>query len=91
MYAVYDMPRTYHHTPLIIYSPGIINKPQVFSCVGGQIDIFPTIMGILNIPYVNNTFGIDLRKEQRPFIILTSDTVDALLDDEYYLIVKERG
>ncbi len=58
--AVYDIPLDYHHTPLVFYAPGILKDARSFDCIGGQIDVFPTIMGILNQPYINNTLGIDL-------------------------------
>jgi len=59
------MPLSFHHTPLIIHAPGLKLKPRTFNCLGGQIDIFPTVMGLMNLPYTNNTMGIDLLKENK--------------------------
>jgi phosphoglycerol transferase MdoB-like AlkP superfamily enzyme len=89
--AVYDIPLDYHHSPLIIYAPGIIKEPRLFSGMGGQIDVFPTIMGILNQDYINNTLGVDLRKEHRPFIYFNHDDKFGVIDDEYLLILKQDG
>jgi phosphoglycerol transferase MdoB-like AlkP superfamily enzyme len=89
--AVYDIPMDYHHTPLVIYAPGIIAGPRVFDCIGGQIDVFPTIMGILNQPYINNTLGIDLLKEQRPYIFVNHEDKFGVIDNEYLLILKKEG
>ena len=33
--------------------------------MGSQIDVFPTLMGILNQDFINNTLGIDLMNEDR--------------------------
>jgi phosphoglycerol transferase MdoB-like AlkP superfamily enzyme len=89
--AVYDIPLDYHHTPLIFYGPEILGKPETFSNIGGQIDVFPTIMGILNQPYVNNTLGLDLLKENRPYIFINHEDKFGVLDREYLLILKKEG
>jgi phosphoglycerol transferase MdoB-like AlkP superfamily enzyme len=89
MSAVYDISLDYHHTPMIVYSPGLLEQPGLFDCIGGQIDVFPTIMGILKLPYVNNTLGIDLLKEKRPYIIINDDDKIGVLDNQNLLIVKK--
>lgn len=91
MNTIYDMPLSYFHTPLIFYSPYLIKEPRVFPAIGGQIDVFPTLMGILNIPYVNNTLGIDLLKESRPYIYFCGDDKIGCLDDEYFLVIRDDG
>ena len=93
MNAVYDMPLNLNHTPFIIFSPRLIKDGRRFTCFGGQIDVFPTIMGLLNYSYVNNTLGIDLlnEKEKRPYIYFSADDKYGVLDDEFYLIVREDG
>ena len=70
---VYEMPLNYHHSPLIILSPNILEESKTYSQIGGQIDVFPTIMGLLNFTYLNNTFGMDLLKAKRPFIYFSAD------------------
>lgn len=85
--SVYDMPLTFNHTPLIIYSP-MFRNPGIFKQVGGQIDIFPTVMGLMNIDYVNNTMGIDLLKESRPYIYFSNDEKIGCVDREYFYIYR---
>ncbi len=87
MNANYDIALNYHHTPLIIYAPKLLPK-QLVSKIGGQIDVFPTIMGLINQPYLNNTLGIDLLKEERPYIIINDDDKFGVLDNNYLLIYK---
>lgn len=88
MNVTYEIPLNYFHTPLIFYAPQIFDTAQTYQCIGGQIDVFPTIMGILNLPYLNNTFGIDLLKEERPYIYINGDDKIGVLDNEYLLIMK---
>jgi phosphoglycerol transferase MdoB-like AlkP superfamily enzyme len=86
----YDMPLSYLHTPLIIYAPKIL-KPKYFESFGGQIDIFPTVMGILNLSFINNTLGIDLVKEERPYIYFSADDRIGCLSKEFFYVYRTNG
>jgi phosphoglycerol transferase MdoB-like AlkP superfamily enzyme len=79
----YEMPLFYHHIPFIIYAPFFL-KPTVFEQPVGQLDVFPTIMGLLNISYVNNTLGVDILKQQRPYIYFSADDKIGVIDHEYF-------
>jgi len=81
----YNMPLSYHHVPLIVYSR-LFKETQVNNCLGGQIDVFPTLMGMLNISYTNQSIGIDLLKEKRPCIFFTADDKVGCLNKDYYFI-----
>lgn len=87
--ASYDISLDYHHTPLIFYAPKLLKENKTFNCIGGQIDVFPTLMGFLKQPYINNTLGIDLLKEKRPYIIINDDDKFGVLDNDYLLIVRQ--
>lgn len=80
----YDMPLSYNHIPCIIYSPALEDAPRIFSQFGGQVDLFPTIMGLLNRSYVNNTLGIDLFKEKRPYMFFSSDDALGCIGPDYF-------
>jgi phosphoglycerol transferase MdoB-like AlkP superfamily enzyme len=86
----YDMSLSYHHIPLIIYSPNII-KPEKAEQLSLQIDLYPTILGILNISYVNNTFGIDLFKQKRDFAFFSGDESAGCIKNEYFLVLRQNG
>ena len=88
---IYSMPLNYHHIPLIMYAPEIIKQPEIFDCLGGQIDVFPTTMHLLGLPYVNNTMGIDLFSERRPFIYFSSghNLKYGVVSDSLFLIVSK--
>jgi phosphoglycerol transferase MdoB-like AlkP superfamily enzyme len=80
----YDMPLSYNHVPLIIHSPALEDAPRRFAQMGGQIDIFPTIMGLLKRPYTNRTLGIDLLRESRPYIYFSSDDAVGCIDSSFF-------
>ena len=89
--VLYSMPLNYYHVPLIMYAPKIIKQPKILNCIGGQIDIFPTAMHLLNLPYSNNTLGINLFTEQRPFIYFSVDNKYGVISDSLYLIVTKNS
>ncbi|MCL2041406.1 MAG: sulfatase-like hydrolase/transferase [Bacteroidales bacterium] len=86
---IYAMPLNYHHIPLIMYAPKMIPQAETFERLGGQIDIFPTTMQLLRLPYVNNTMGIDLLSEERSFVYFSSDQRYGVISDSLFLIVSQ--
>lgn len=50
---------TGYHIPMVIYAPEIV-KPAVFDCLTAQIDIAPTILGLLKMRYKTKFFGHDV-------------------------------
>jgi len=51
------------HVPLLIYSPSILGKEgRRVATFGSQIDIIPTLMGLLGSDYVHASWGRDLLK-----------------------------
>jgi phosphoglycerol transferase MdoB-like AlkP superfamily enzyme len=86
--ATYDMSLSYNHIPLLFYAPAIIKDYKVFDSMAGQIDVFPSIMGLLDISYKNNTLGINLFKEKRPYIFCNADDKYGVLDNDWFLIVR---
>jgi phosphoglycerol transferase MdoB-like AlkP superfamily enzyme len=89
---VYDIQLSFHHTPLIIYSSDTtIVKPAVYKGYGCQMDIFPTVMDMLNFSYINNTLGIDLLKEKRPYSYFSDDDKIGCIDDDFLYVYRVGG
>lgn len=91
MNPVYEFPLSFVHTPFVIYSKAFSNAPQQYKQMGGQIDVFPTVMGILGLPYGNYTFGVDLLKTRRPYIYFSNDEKIGCIGSEFYFLRKEDG
>jgi phosphoglycerol transferase MdoB-like AlkP superfamily enzyme len=87
----YDMPLSFHHTPMILFAPGILGAPRVFDAPAGQLDLGPTLLGLLNVAYVNNTMGVDLLRERRPAIYFTADDRIGCLDGEWFWVWRRNG
>ncbi len=82
-----DQRLTDEHVPLLFYAPGLLT-PQWRSEVVSQIDIMPTIAGMLHQPYLNTTLGRDLldpdKKNNYAFITNNSDAIGIVTDDFYF-------
>ncbi|TNE33135.1 LTA synthase family protein, partial [bacterium] len=89
--ATYDLSLDYNHVPLLFYAPKMIKGNKVFSRMAGQIDVYPSIMGLLGLPYENNTLGINLFKNERPYIYFNVDDKYGVIDKYWLLIVKNNG
>lgn len=87
---VYEAPLSYHHIPLMIYSPDII-PPKIDERFALQMDVFPTVMGILGHSYTNKTLGVDLQKYNREYAFFSTDDKVGVLDNENYLIINRTG
>ncbi len=54
-----EIPVEKYHIPLIIYAPKLV-KPGTIDRLASQMDLAPTILGLLNIPYISKFFGTDI-------------------------------
>ena len=83
----YSIPLSYFHTPMVFYMPKHLQAIEN-EAIASQMDVFPTVMGILGKSYVNNTFGIDLLNENRRYAYFMGDDKYGVLDGEWLLINK---
>ena len=56
------LPMNKYHIPALFYAPGLVEAGRVKE-VCSQIDMAPTIFGLLNWQYVSEFFGRDVRKK----------------------------
>jgi len=66
-----DLPIARYHIPALIYAPKLV-APQRFERLASQIDLVPTLLGLMNVPYQSQFFGQDLLRlapgRERAFI-----------------------
>jgi phosphoglycerol transferase MdoB-like AlkP superfamily enzyme len=78
---------TDEHVPLLFYAPYLL-KPQKRPEVVSQIDVLPTIAGMVQQTYVNTTLGRDLldttKKNNFAFITNTAGKIGMVTDDFYF-------
>lgn len=54
-----ELPVTGYHIPMLIYAPKIL-EPRQISSLTAQIDVAPTILGLLKLKYNSKFFGQDV-------------------------------
>ena len=78
---------TDEHVPLLFYAPQLL-LPQKRTEVVSQIDILPTIAGMLHQSYINTTLGRDLldpdKTNSYAFITNTAGGIGMVTDDFYF-------
>ncbi|MEO8403804.1 MAG: LTA synthase family protein [Chitinophagaceae bacterium] len=83
-----DQRLTDEHVPLLFYAPYLL-KPQRHEEVVSQIDVLPTIAGMLQQPYLNTTLGRDLldpaKKNNFAFVTNTAGKIGIVTDDFYFI------
>lgn len=84
---------TDEHVPMLFYAPELIN-PQTRAEVVSQIDVLPTLAGMLHQPYTNTTLGRDLlntkNKIDAAFIIHHDEGNIGVVTNEYYYVKNLR-
>ena len=65
VYGREDIPIRTYEIPLVLYSPKHI-KPGRVDTLTSQIDVAPTVIGMLNFNYDSTFFGIDVLKDNYP-------------------------
>ena len=75
------------HIPLLFYAPSMLD-PQLHPEPVSQIDVLPTIAGMMQQPYTNSTLGRDLldtsKKENAAFIIYHAPGWIGVVGDDYF-------
>lgn len=66
-----ELPVSYNHIPLIIFGKGI--KPHKYAGLGTQIDVMPTLLGIMGVNYLYDGFGVNLLKRHRDMVFYSAD------------------
>lgn len=75
------------HIPLLFYAPNLLS-PQFREEPVSQIDVLPTIAGMIQQPYLNSTLGRDLldknKKQHLAFIIYHAPGWIGVVSEDYF-------
>jgi len=81
------------HVPLLFYAPQLLT-PQTHNEVVSQIDLLPTLAGMLHQPYTNTTLGRDVlnskNKMDAAFIIHHDEGNIGIVTNDYYFVKNLR-
>lgn len=87
-----DLPVNRYHIPCLIYAPQLI-KPRVEERLVSQIDLAPTILGLMNLNYTSRFFGFDIYNmkpgNERAFISTYQD-MGYIKDDKMVILSPQQ-
>jgi phosphoglycerol transferase MdoB-like AlkP superfamily enzyme len=86
----YDVSLPYHHIPLLYYQPNRIPAQRI-DRLALQLDMAPTLMGMLPYHVENHDFGMDLLRQRRTYAYFSSDDKVSVLDGEYLYLYRISG
>lgn len=79
-----ELPQSYNHIPLIMFGAGV--EPQLYTGLGMQVDVMPTLLGILNMSYDYDGFGVNLLEKRRDKVFYSADNHVVGRDSTRYYI-----
>ncbi|BFD45811.1 MAG: hypothetical protein DMENIID0002_04570 [Rickettsia endosymbiont of Sergentomyia squamirostris] len=82
-----DLPLNKYHIPLLIYAPNIL-KPQIVDNLASQIDIAPTILGLLNFSYNSKFFGQDILNMPANRAFISTYQLLGFMKDNHLVILR---
>lgn len=90
--GVEDLPVRNYQIPLWIYAPKLI-APREDPQLASQIDLAPTLLGLLNLSYTSTFFGRDLLRDNQlpPRVLIGNYQHLGLFDGKDLAILSPRG
>jgi phosphoglycerol transferase MdoB-like AlkP superfamily enzyme len=77
------------HVPLLYYAPFLL-QPATYHYTVSQIDVLPTLAGMIHQPYTNSTLGRDVINQKNilnaAFIIHHDEGNIGVVTDDYYFV-----
>jgi phosphoglycerol transferase MdoB-like AlkP superfamily enzyme len=80
-----------YHIPLVIYAPRWV-EPRRVNTVSSQIDVAPTVLGLLNMAYVSQFYGRDILRDgiDDPHVYIANNQTVGFLDEGVIAELKPR-
>jgi phosphoglycerol transferase MdoB-like AlkP superfamily enzyme len=85
-----ELPLDKYRIPALVYSPGFI-APQKYTQLMSQIDVMPTVMGLLNFNYESKFYGQDvLKADYKPRALIATYQDLGLIKDNVLTIISPK-
>nr|WP_314864840.1 sulfatase-like hydrolase/transferase [uncultured Flavobacterium sp.] len=85
-----ELPLDKYRIPALVYSPGFIT-PQKYNQLMSQIDLMPTVMGLLNFNYQSKFYGQDvLQSDYKPRALIATYQDLGLIKDNVLTIISPK-
>ncbi len=75
-----ELPQSYNHIPLIMFGAGV--PSMRYEGLGMQVDVMPTLFGLMGMSYEYDGFGVDLLRERRSMVFYSADNQIVARDEK---------
>ena len=83
-----ELPADKYRIPAMIYSPGFV-EPKRYTNLMSQIDVMPTVFGLLNFKYASKFYGQDvLKADYKPRALIATYQDLGLIKDNVLTIIS---
>lgn len=83
-----ELPVSYNHIPLIIFGKGV--KSMKYDGLGMQVDVMPTLLGLMGVNYSYDGFGVDLLRRKRNVVFYSADNQIVARDSAHCFVYNPR-
>lgn len=85
-----ELPVDKYRIPAFIYSPGFV-EPKKYNRLMSQIDVMPTLFGLLNFDYQSKFYGQDvLKSDYKPRALIATYQDLGLIKDNILTIISPK-
>lgn len=93
VYGAQEIPMDSYEIPVLFYAPKLIAQGRRVDILGSQMDVAPTLLGLLDMDYRSQFFGRDLRRvaPDRTWALMSHNRDVALLRDNRLAVLGVRG
>lgn len=85
VYGSQTVPIHSYEIPVVVVGPAVASKPKRISTLGCQLDVAPTLLGLIGRPYESTFFGHDLLKwpEQKGLCLLNHNRSIGIFSEDH--------
>ncbi|MDB6057849.1 MAG: Sulfatase, partial [Verrucomicrobiales bacterium] len=91
VYGKQTIPIHSYEIPLLVLGPAAVNSPSRHSELGCQLDVAPTILGLIGRPYQSMFYGRDLLKNGNRFAVLNHNRDIGMYRDGHLVVLNLKG
>lgn len=88
VYGKQTIPIHSYEIPLLFLGPAAVNAPSRNAALGCQLDVAPTILGMIGRPYESMFYGRDLLKPHKNFAVLNHNRDIGMYRDRHLAVLN---
>jgi phosphoglycerol transferase MdoB-like AlkP superfamily enzyme len=88
VYGSQTIPIHSYEIPLLFLGPAAVREPARNAVLGSQIDVVPTILGMIGRPYESTFYGRDLLKSHNEFVVLNHNRDVGIYRDRHLVVLN---